>query len=319
MAGFDPKKNLIVNFLPSSYTQLDFQNLFTKIGKISSCKLMRDKNTGETLSYGFVCFKDEKSAAKAITEVDGMVIDDKTLKVKYAKPDNPDEKHNNVYIAGLPSWVTENILTTLFTSFGKVISLKILANPNGTSRGAAMVRFSTHSEAIDAIEEMDQRVLPEARGPLRVELALSRASKQERNSAGDDNMDYDEYGLDIYDAMDAYETQQTPKIAVAEALADIGIYNLDPKWLKATVYVFGLPGTASDLTLYELFNPFGGVLSVSVIRHMEREGQPCKGYGFVNYVKTEDAIRAVQAMNDVVFEDKTLQVSLKKDKQPGLV
>lgn len=46
----DSKTNLIVNYLPQNMTQEEFKSLFGSIGEIESCKLVRDKITGTTLS-----------------------------------------------------------------------------------------------------------------------------------------------------------------------------------------------------------------------------------------------------------------------------
>jgi len=41
------KANLIVNYLPQSLKEHDFNQLFSKIGPLKSCKLMFDRQTGE--------------------------------------------------------------------------------------------------------------------------------------------------------------------------------------------------------------------------------------------------------------------------------
>jgi len=42
----EEKTNLIVNYLPQSMSQDDIRSLFSSIGDIDSCKLIRDKSTG---------------------------------------------------------------------------------------------------------------------------------------------------------------------------------------------------------------------------------------------------------------------------------
>jgi len=42
------KTNLIVNYLPQSMSQDDIRSLFSSIGDIESCKLIRDKSTGQS-------------------------------------------------------------------------------------------------------------------------------------------------------------------------------------------------------------------------------------------------------------------------------
>jgi RNA recognition motif-containing protein len=43
----ESKTNLIVNYLPQTMTQEEIRSLFTSIGELESCKLIRDKMTGE--------------------------------------------------------------------------------------------------------------------------------------------------------------------------------------------------------------------------------------------------------------------------------
>lgn len=42
------KTNLIVNYLPQTMTQEEIRSLFSSIGEVESCKLIRDKVTGKT-------------------------------------------------------------------------------------------------------------------------------------------------------------------------------------------------------------------------------------------------------------------------------
>lgn len=46
----DSKTNLIVNYLPQTMTQEEIRSLFSSIGEVESCKLIRDKVTGTSAS-----------------------------------------------------------------------------------------------------------------------------------------------------------------------------------------------------------------------------------------------------------------------------
>lgn len=43
----ESKTNLIVNYLPQTMTQEEIRSLFSSIGDVESCKLIRDKLTGK--------------------------------------------------------------------------------------------------------------------------------------------------------------------------------------------------------------------------------------------------------------------------------
>lgn len=45
------KTNLIVNYLPQTMTQDEVKSLFGSIGEVESCKLIRDKVTGNLNLY----------------------------------------------------------------------------------------------------------------------------------------------------------------------------------------------------------------------------------------------------------------------------
>ena len=47
----DSKTNLIVNYLPQDMTQDEIRSLFSSIGAIESCKLIRDKRTGKNRGF----------------------------------------------------------------------------------------------------------------------------------------------------------------------------------------------------------------------------------------------------------------------------
>lgn len=42
----EARTNLIVNYLPQTMTQEEIRSLFSSIGEVESCKLIRDKTTG---------------------------------------------------------------------------------------------------------------------------------------------------------------------------------------------------------------------------------------------------------------------------------
>ncbi len=75
------RTNLIINYLPQTMTQDEIKDLFGSIGSIESCKLVRDKTTGQSLGYGFVNFIRSEDADKAVKTMNGLRLQNKTIKV----------------------------------------------------------------------------------------------------------------------------------------------------------------------------------------------------------------------------------------------
>lgn len=321
------KRNLIVNYLPPTWSQDNVNKLFSRIGEVSKCKLVRNNATGESMGYAFIEYPSESLAANAIKEINGMEIDGKTLKVSYARQSSPETKNTNVYVASLPPSVTEDKLLDLFKSFGTVLTHKLLSNPDGSSRGAGFVRYATNSEALKAIAAMAGKKLPDSEGPLVAKLAIPPKSKQNNSLALSAITTNTLSGVGAaaraanvrYNPLAAINQNVNPNAGLAGMLqATNQVSRVTIPNQPASVYVFGLQPTHTELTLYELFSPFGGILNVKVIRDLTKEDQPCKGYGFVNFTRYEDAQQAVLSMNNVPFEDKLLQVSFKQSKSTAV-
>jgi RNA recognition motif-containing protein len=75
------RTNLIINYLPQTMTQDEIKDLFGSVGAIESCKLVRDKSTGQSLGYGFVNFLRTEDADKAVKTMNGLRLQNKTIKV----------------------------------------------------------------------------------------------------------------------------------------------------------------------------------------------------------------------------------------------
>ncbi|CAL8074426.1 unnamed protein product [Calicophoron daubneyi] len=150
------KTNLIVNYLPPFMSQEEVKALFSSIGEVESCKLVREKATGESLGYAFVKYVRAADAEKAIRTLNGLRLQNKTIKVSLARPSSESIKGANLYICGLPKKMTQAELEELFNQCGRIITARILYdNKTGLSRGVAFIRFDQRHEAELAIRRLN--------------------------------------------------------------------------------------------------------------------------------------------------------------------
>lgn len=170
---FENRTNLIVNYLPQTMSQEEMRALFAKIGKLASCKLIRDKVTGQSLGYGFVNYVDPTDAERAIQSLNKMRLHNKTIKVSLARPSCESIKGANLYICGLPKSMTEKELEALFRPCGKIITSRILLDTiTGKSKGVGFIRFDQRHEAELAIQQFNgQRIGSMTDNPLIVKFA----------------------------------------------------------------------------------------------------------------------------------------------------
>lgn len=79
-----------VGNIPFSVDNDKLKELFSPFGEIEEVTIITDKFSGRSKGFGFVTFKDEESAKKAIAEMNEKDIEGRPLKVNEAKPMDPD-------------------------------------------------------------------------------------------------------------------------------------------------------------------------------------------------------------------------------------
>ncbi|XP_023344860.1 ELAV-like protein 3 isoform X2 [Eurytemora carolleeae] len=179
----DRKTNLIVNYLPQTMTQVEeIRSLFSSIGEVESCKLIRDKVTGQSLGYGFVNYHRQEDATKAIQTLNGLRLQNKTIKVSYARPSSEAIKGANLYVSGLPKHMAQPAdLERLFSSCGNIITSRILCdNITGLSKGVGFIRFDQRVEAERAIQ-LNGTVPEGATEPITVKFANNPSNNAKVN------------------------------------------------------------------------------------------------------------------------------------------
>ncbi|XP_048482129.1 sex-lethal homolog isoform X12 [Plutella xylostella] len=179
------RTNLIVNYLPQSVAEKDLYAMFTSVGPVESCRVMKDFKTGYSYGFGFVNFAREEDAARAIDTFNGYQLRNKRLKVSYARPSGDDIKDTNLYVTNLPRAITEEQLETIFGKYGRIVQKHILRDKNnGTPRGVAFVRYDKREEAQEAIAALNN-VIPEGgTEPLSVKVAEEHGKQKAAYYAG---------------------------------------------------------------------------------------------------------------------------------------
>ncbi|KAK9693040.1 RNA recognition motif [Popillia japonica] len=310
----ESKTNLIVNYLPQTMTQEEIRSLFSSIGEVESCKLIRDKVTGQSLGYGFVNYHRPEDAEKAINTLNGLRLQNKTIKVSYARPSSEAIKGANLYVSGLPKNMTQQDLEALFSPYGRIITSRILCD-NITVRqfvtgagenlpGVGFIRFDQRLEAERAIQELNGTIPKGSTEPITVKfannpsnnnkaippLAAYLAPQATRRFAGPIHHPTGRFRYSPL-AGDLLANSMLPGNAMNGSGWCIFVYNLAPE--------------TEENVLWQLFGPFGAVQSVKVIRDLQTN--KCKGFGFVTMTNYDEAVVAIQSLNGYTLGNRVLQ------------
>ena len=79
-------KSLFVGNMNFDTTEGELRAIFEPYGEITSIKFITDRETGRIRGFGFVELADDEKAARAIEELDGIVVGGRALKVNEARP-----------------------------------------------------------------------------------------------------------------------------------------------------------------------------------------------------------------------------------------
>ncbi|XVF25070.1 hypothetical protein REPUB_Repub13aG0182000 [Reevesia pubescens] len=272
--------NLFVKNLDPSITSARLEQIFSRFGTILSCKIAEEN--GQSKGFGFVQFESEESAMAAITYLHDTIVEGKKLYVsKFVKKIErtaaaEEEKFTNLYVKNLVDGMTEDILKEMFSRYGKVCSVVIMKDGKGSSRGFGFVNFQFPDDAKKALEAMNGVHLGSKN------LFVGRAQKK---------------------------AERTELLKHKYK----GMFNYCVEKLKASnLYVKNLDVFIDEKKLLQLFGHFGQITSARVMRH---ENGMSKGFGFVCFSSTEEAMSALRRLNGIFFEGRSLYVAVAQRKE----
>ncbi|XP_046871674.1 ELAV-like protein 1a isoform X1 [Hypomesus transpacificus] len=314
--GKDAKTNLIVNYLPQSMTQDELRSLFCSIGEVESAKLIRDKVAGHSLGYGFVNYLNPSDAERAISTLNGLRLQSKTIKVSYARPSSDTIKDANLYISGLPKTMTQKDVEDMFARYGRIINSRVLVDQasggagDGLSRGVAFIRFDKRAEAEDAIKDLNGQKPPGASEAITVKFAAS--PNQAKNTQLISQLYHNQsrrFGGPVHHQAQRFRFSPM-SVDHMSGMSGVSVpSSASSGWC---IFIYNLGQDADEGILWQMFGPFGAVTNVKVIRDFNTN--KCKGFGFVTMTNYEEAAMAIASLNGYRLGDKILQVSFKTSK-----
>lgn len=77
--------NIYVSNLGFSFQDDDLSKLFSEYGTVSSAKVIIDRFTNKSKGFAFVEMPDKQAAEKAIKELNGTMLDGRSVKVAEAR------------------------------------------------------------------------------------------------------------------------------------------------------------------------------------------------------------------------------------------
>ncbi|KAL0017430.1 hypothetical protein SO802_004499 [Lithocarpus litseifolius] len=273
--------NIFIKNLDKAIDHKALHDTFSSFGSILSCKVATDAN-GQSKGYGFVQFESEESAQNAIDKLNGMLINDKQVYVgHFLRKQERDgafntTKFNNVFVKNLSEATTDEDLKNIFGEFGAITSAVVMRDADGRSKCFGFVNFENADDAAKAVEALNGRKHDDK------EWYVGKAQKKSERE------------LELKGRF-----EQSMKETV-------------DKYQGLNLYVKNLDDSINDEKLQDLFAEFGTITSCKVMRDPNGIS---RGSGFVAFSTSEEASRALDAMNGKMVVSKPLYVALAQRKE----
>ncbi|KAM4570487.1 embryonic polyadenylate-binding protein isoform X2 [Fundulus heteroclitus] len=268
--------NIFIKNMDESIDNKALYDTFSAFGNILSCKVVCDEKGSK--GYGFVHFETQEAANRAIETMNGMLLNDRKVFVGHFKSRKEREvefgskamKFTNVYIKNFGEDLTDEKLKEVFSAFGRTLSVRVMKDEKGRSRGFGFVNYSHHEDAQKAVDEMNGK---EMSGKI---IYVGRAQKRLERQ-GELKRKFDQIKQDRIQ-----------------------------RYQGVNLYVKNLDDSINDDRLRKEFSPYGTITSAKVMT----EGGQSKGFGFVCFSSPEEATKAVTEMNGRIVATKPLYVAL---------
>uniref|UniRef100_A0A7N6FD61 Polyadenylate-binding protein n=1 Tax=Anabas testudineus TaxID=64144 RepID=A0A7N6FD61_ANATE len=273
--------NIFIKNLDKSIDNKALYDTFSAFGNILSCKVVCDENGSK--GYGFVHFETHEAAERAIEKMNGMLLNDrkvfvgrfKSRKEREAELGARAREFTNVYIKNFGEDMDDEKLKELFGKYGPALSIRVMTDENGKSKGFGFVSFERHEDAQKAVDDMNGKELNGR------QVYVGRAQKKgERQN----------------ELKRKFEQMKQDRMT---------------RYQGVNLYVKNLDDGLDDERLRKEFSPFGTITSAKVMM----EGGRSKGFGFVCFSSPEEATKAVTEMNGRIVATKPLYVALAQRKE----
>uniref|UniRef100_A0A1B6D785 RRM domain-containing protein n=1 Tax=Clastoptera arizonana TaxID=38151 RepID=A0A1B6D785_9HEMI len=266
-------RTLYVGNLDATVTEDLLCTLFSQIGPVKGCKVIRDPGNDP---YAFLEFTNHQGAATALAAMNKRVFLDREMKVNWATspgnhPKQDTSNHYHIFVGDLSPEIETQTLKEAFAPFGEISNCRIVRDPQTLkSKGYAFVSFVKKAEAENAITAMNGQWLGSR--SIRTNWSTRKPppprSERVRSNTVTKQPTFDE----VYN-------QSSPT--------------------NCTVYCGGFANGLTDELIQKIFSPFGAIQDIRAFKD--------KGYAFIKFSTKEAATHAIEAIHNKEINGQTVK------------
>ncbi|CAJ1966672.1 unnamed protein product [Cylindrotheca closterium] len=318
--------NIFVKNLHVSIDNKQLYDTFSLFGNILSCKVVTDRETGDSKGYGYVHYETAEAANAAIDKLDGMLIDGQEVQVgHFVRRNERPGQHDwtNCYVKKIPLEWDDERLNKEFAQYGEILSAAVA---RGTRKAPKKKPVKEEGDAKEEDEDKKDEDTPEEEAKEEPEADAEVKTNETLGFGFVNFLEHDAAvaavealnGKKFPTTIDGEEVEQELFVGRAqkksererELRAKYEAEKMDriSKFQGVNLYIKNLDDTVTDDMLRDEFTVMGTITSARVMKDM-KDGRS-RGFGFVCFSTPEEATRAVNEMNGKIIANKPIFVAL---------
>ncbi|KAK9096949.1 hypothetical protein Sjap_022446 [Stephania japonica] len=292
------ERKLVVLGIPWDIDTEGLREYMCKFGELEDVIVMKERSTGRSRGFGYVTFASTEDAKSALSSE--HFLGNRMLEVKVATPKEemraPTKKATRIFVARIPSAVTEAAFQSYFETYGEITDLYMPKDQGSKGhRGIGFITFA-NSDSVDSLMAETH----ELEGST---IVVDRATPKDEEIRPQTRVTHGHGGG--YGAYNAYITAATRYAALgAPTLYDHPSMGYgrgaseSTRGLGKKIFVGRLPQEASADDLRQYFGRYGRILDVYVPKDPKRTGH--RGFGFVTFAEDGVAERVSRRSHEIL-------------------